>query len=186
MEEQKEFILTDERAFYLIKHFEEIDKKGIIYFQNLGFEIDAINLCLKTVASKFYANFCNNPFDLMQKITHFIPFDIINQTNGNKAFIYKIPFAGGIGTNTIIPLKDIKERDKSKIKKVVRNGFHVNVLEQKKFDFTSQLVVICNPLHEVITAFPGIYAPAFPTQLVDEQELKAAILFWENHAFIKN
>jgi hypothetical protein len=41
-------------------------------------------------------------------------------------------------------------------------------------------------LHEVITAFPGIYAPAFPTQLVDEQELKAAILFWESHAFIKN
>jgi hypothetical protein len=186
MEGQKEFILADERAFYLIKHFEELDKKGHIYFKNLGYSDEKVNHELKTIGSKFYTSFCDNPFDLIQKITHYIPFDIINQTNGNKAFIYKIPFTGGIGTNTIIPLKDIRQSDKSKIKKVIRNGFHVNVLEQNFFDFTNQLVVICNSLNEIITVFPGIYAPAYPTQLVDEQELKASILFWENHAFIKN
>jgi hypothetical protein len=60
------------------------------------------------------------------------------------------------------------------------------VLEQNFFDFTNQLVVICNPLHEVITAFPGIYAPAYPTQLLDEEEHKASVLFWENHTFISN
>jgi len=31
-----------------------------------------------------------------------------------------------------------------------------------------------------------MYAPSFPTQLVDENELEAARLFWENHAFIIN
>ena len=49
MEEQKEFLLTDERAFYLIKHFEELDKKGIIHFQNLGYNIEEINQFLKTL-----------------------------------------------------------------------------------------------------------------------------------------
>jgi len=186
MEKQKELILTDERAFYLLKHFEEIDNIGLLHFQNLGFSVEDINQAIHTIGSKFYANFCNNPFDLMQKITHYIPFDLINQTNGNNAFIYKIPFTGGIGTNTIIPLKDIQQSDKSKIKKVIRNGFHVNMLDRNLIDFTNELVVICNPLHEVITTFPGIYAPPYPTQLIDEKERKASILFWENHTFIKN
>ena len=186
MEEQKEFLLTDERAFYLIKHFEELDKKGIIHFQNLGYNIEEINQFLKTIGSKFYANFCTNPFDLIQQINHYSAFEVIKQPNGNKAFIYKIPFIGGIGTNTIINLKDIKAADKLKINKVQRNGFYVNMLERNFFDFTNQLVVICNNLNEVITIFPGIYAPAFPTQLNNEDEIKASILFWENHTFIKN
>ena len=60
------------------------------------------------------------------------------------------------------------------------------MLERNLIDFTNELVVICNPLHEVITTFPGIYAPPYPTQLIDEKERKASILFWENHTFIKN
>jgi hypothetical protein len=60
------------------------------------------------------------------------------------------------------------------------------MLERNFFDFTNQLVVICNHLDEVITVFPGSYAPAFPTQLTNVDEIKASILFWENHTFIKN
>jgi len=41
-------------------------------------------------------------------------------------------------------------------------------------------------LNEVITVFPGTYAPAFPTQLVDKNEVDAAQLFWDNHVFIIN
>jgi hypothetical protein len=32
----------------------------------------------------------------------------------------------------------------------------------------------------------AMYAPAFPTQLVDKNEADAARLFWEYHAFIIN
>ncbi len=186
METQKEFLLTDERAFYLIKHFEELDKKGIIHFQNLSYSNEEIKQSVNSIGSKFHASFCNNPFDLIQKINHYSPYEIINQSNGNRAVVYKIPFTGGIGTNTIIKLKDIQQTDKARIKKVIRNGFYVNMLERNFFDFTNQLVVICNHLNEVITVFPGSYAPAFPTQLTNPDEIKASILFWENHTFIKN
>lgn len=69
---------------------------------------------------------------------------------------------------------------------MIRNGFHTNVLERNFFDFTNQLVVISNTFNEIITVFTGLYAPPFPTQLTDEEEVKASILFWENHTFIKN
>jgi hypothetical protein len=85
----------------------------------------------------------------------------------------------------VIDLNEIEEVDKLRIKKIHRNGYYVNVLERDFLNKTYQLVVICNKLHEVITAFPGVYAPAFPTQLMDKEEVKASILFWENHAFIK-
>jgi hypothetical protein len=50
MEEQKEFILTDERAFYLIKHFEKMDEKGMLHFQQLGHAIEAINHALSSIS----------------------------------------------------------------------------------------------------------------------------------------
>ncbi len=184
MEEQKEFILTDERAFYLIKHFEKLNEKGILHFQQLGHSREAINPALSSIGSKFYASFCANPFELIQKIAHFTPLEIISQTNGNRAFRYKIPFEGGIGTNTLLNIQSIPQTDKSTLKKVIRNGFEVNVVERNFFDPTNELVLICNSLNEVITVFPGTYAPAFPTQLVDKNEVDAAQLFWDNHAFI--
>jgi hypothetical protein len=186
MEEQKEFILTDERAFYLIKHFEKLNEKGILHFQQLGHSIEAINHALTTIGSKFYARFTENPYDLIQKIAYFTPLEIISQTNGNRAFRYKIPFEGGIGTNTLVNIHAIQQTDKSTLKKVIRNSFEVNIIERNFFDPTNELVLICNSLNEVITVFPGMYAPAFPTQLVDKNEAEAARLFWENHAFIIN
>lgn len=186
MEKQKEFILTDERAFYLIKHFEKLNEKGIRHFQQLGHAIEAINHALSSIGSKFYAQFTENPYDLIQKIAHFTPLEIISQTNGNRAFRYKIPFEGGIGANTLINIQSIPQTDKSTLKKVIRNGFQVNVVVRNFFDPTNELVLICNSLNEVITVFPGMYAPAFPTQLVDKNEVDAAQLFWDNHAFIIN
>ena len=119
---------------------------------------------------------------MIERIALCSPFEVIQQSNANQAFRYKIPFDGGIGTNTIINIKTIQHADK--IKKVIRNGFQVNVVERNSFDPTNELVLICNSLNEVITVFPGMYAPAFPTQLVDKNEVEASKLFWENHAFI--
>ena len=182
MEAKKQFKLTDERAFYLIKHFEKLDNQALHYFQQLGHGIEEVNQALSSIGSKFYASFCENPFELIERIALCSPFEVIQQSNANQAFRYKIPFDGGIGTNTIINIKTIQHADK--IKKVIRNGFQVNTTERNSFDSTNELVVVCNPLNEVITIFPGVYAPAFPTQLVDENEVEASKLFWENHAFI--
>jgi hypothetical protein len=186
MEKQKEFILTDERAFYLIKHFEKLNEKGIHHFQQLGHSSEAINHALSSIGSKFYTRFTENPYELIQYLSHLTPLVIISQTNGNKALRYKIAFEGGIGTNTLINIQAIPQTDKSTLKKVIRNGFEVNVVERNFFDPTNELVLICNSLNEVITVFPGMYAPAFPTQLVDKNEVDSARLFWEHHAFIIN
>jgi len=127
MEEQKEFILTDERAFYLIKHFEKLNEKGIRHFQQLGHSSEAINHALSSIGSKFYARFTENPYDFIQQLSHLTPLEIIYQTNGNRAFRYKIPFEGGIGTNTLVNIHAIQP-DKSILKKVIRNDFQVNVI----------------------------------------------------------
>ena len=182
MEAKKQFKLTDERAFYLIKHFEKLDNQALHYFQQLGHGIKEVNQALSSIGSKFYASFCENPLELIQRIALCSPFEVIQQSNANQAFRYKIPFEGGIGTNALINIHTIQHADK--IKKVIRNGFQVNTIERNSFDSTNELVVVCNPLNEVITIFPGVYAPAFPTQLVVENEVEAARLFWEHHAFI--
>ena len=39
--------------------------------------------------------------------------------------------------------------------------------------------------NEIITAFPGQYAPAFPIHLSDTKSKIASERFWEEHAFIE-
>jgi hypothetical protein len=161
-----------------------LNEKGIRHFQQLGHSSEAINHALSSIGSKFYTRFTENPYELIQQLSHLTPLEIISQTNGNRAFRYKMHCEGGIGTNNLVNIQAIPQRDKSTLKKVIRNGFEVNVVERNFFDPTNELVLICNSLNEVITVFPGMYAPAFPTQLVDKNEVDAARLFWDNHAFV--
>jgi hypothetical protein len=185
MEQQTKLKLSNERAFYLIKHFESIDKKGLKHFQSCGNTIDEINIALYTLGSKFNSKFSYNPFDLINKINQYIPLEIIHQANGNLALIYKLRFAGGLGTCNVVNLKDIPKNERQNIKKIYRNGFEINVIKRNFLDITNQLIVIVTNNFDVITAFPGLYAPPFPNQLTNSVDVENSIKFWDNHVFIE-
>ena len=129
MEQQTQLKLSDERAFYLVKHFESLDKKGIKYLLGCGYSLDEINLSLITIGSKFKAKFSDNPFDLITKLKQHTPIEIITQTNRNKAVIYKLPFAGGLGTCNVVNIKDIPKNERQHIFKLDRNGFETKVIK---------------------------------------------------------
>jgi hypothetical protein len=50
---------------------------------------------------------------------------------------------------------------------------------------TNQLVVVKSTEDQWITAFPGSYAPAFPSDWMTTKEREEAHSYWENHVFIK-
>lgn len=185
MEEQTQLKLSNERAFYLVKHFESLDKKGIKYLLGCGYSLDEINLSLSTIGSKFKSKFSDNPFDLITKLKQHTPIEIIIQNNGNKAVIYKLPFAGGLGTCNIVYIKDIPKNERLHIFKLDRTGFEIKVIKRNFLDITNQIVVIVNNESEVITAFPGLYAPSFPNQLKDSDDIENSLKFWEDHVFIE-
>ena len=66
-----------------------------------------------------------------------------------------------------------------------RNHYEVKVIRKNKRNATKQLnVVFRKNSNEIITMFPGIYAPPLPSEVMNIEELLRATEFWENYVFI--
>ncbi len=171
--------MTIEQAFYLLKHFTEIDLKTRNQFLEFGYSEDQINEQLLLIGSKFMTSFCQHPFELEKLIGQMEPLERIIQSNGRIASVYQ--FEKKIGTDQVI---DKEQTEASEIIQLERNGITIDAVERKELPSTHHLVVVKSTEGAWITAFPGKYAPAFPSTWMTPKEHEAAILFWSSHVFI--
>lgn len=171
--------MTIEQAFYLLKHFNEIDFQIRNQFLDFGYSEMQINEQLQLIGSKFFPSFCQHPFELEKLIGQTKPLEKIVQSNGRIASVYQ--FEQQIGTDQVIE-KEYTEA--SEIIQLERNGITVEAVERKELPSTHHLVVVKSTEGAWITAFPGKYAPAFPSPWMTPKESDAAAAFWQNHLFI--
>ncbi len=179
-------ILSIERAFYLLKHFNKIDSKSrSIFIDNLCKE-EEIDSALAITGSKFNYQFCKNPFELIEKINRLQPLHFFKQENGNAVYIFTIE-SNFIGVDNLIPLADLTLTERSKIKYELRNSYEIGTFTTKKIHPTKECVLVLkSDSNEVVTIFPGIYAPPFPISIANEDMKAKAEYFWANHLFLIN
>jgi hypothetical protein len=171
--------MTIEQAFYLLKHFTEIDFIARNQFLEFGYSEEEINAQLQVIGSKFTASFCQHPFELEGLLSQIEPREQIVQSNGRTAYVYQ--FEKKIGTDHIIEKEQIAPIE---IIQLDRNGSIIEAVEQKELPKTNHLVVVKSNQGAWITAFPGKYAPAFPSSWMTKEEFTFATHFWHNHVFI--
>lgn len=171
--------MTHEQAFYLLKHFTQIDQNTISDFIAFGYSEKQINEQLQLVGSKFLATFCAHPYELENIISQIKPFQQIEQSNGRVATLYK--FTEHVGTEQIISRSTINQND---IFQLDRNGVAMDAIYLENLPLTKNLVVVRSNEGAWITAFPGNYAPAFPSSWMNAEELNFATQFWQNHVFV--
>ena len=172
--------MTLEQAFYLLKHFTEIDSNANSLFLAHGFKEAEITQQLQTIGSKFYNTFCKSPFDLESELKRAKPIEQIIQSNGRIAQIYQ--FDQEIGTEQVIEKEKVNQEE---IVQLERNGHLIKAVQLPELPHTNQLVVVKSKDDAWITAFPGKYAPAFPSDWMSEEEYQIATNFWQQHVFIK-
>ncbi|MFN5442251.1 MAG: hypothetical protein ACK5AR_10410 [Flavobacteriia bacterium] len=172
--------MTIEQAFYLLKHFTEIDSAAKSLFLAHGFKEDAISQQLQTIGSKFFNSFCQSPFDLETQLKRTKPIEQIIQSNGRIAQVYQ--FDQEIGTEQVIEKEKI---DPEKLIDLERNGILIQAVQLQELPKTNCIVVIKSKEDAWITAFPGKYAPAFPSDWMTIKELEESHDYWANHVFIK-
>lgn len=171
--------MTSEQAFYLLKHFNEIDQKTFAQFLEFGYSEDQINGQLQLIGSKFLASFCQSPFELAKLIGQIEPLEQIIQSNGRIASVYQ--FDMEVGTEQIVDRKTV---DQNAIFRLDRNGVFIDAIHLETLPITNYLTVVRSNEGAWITAFPGNYAPAFPSSWMSSEELNIATQFWQNHVFI--
>lgn len=171
--------MTNEQAFYLLKHFNTIDRTLIDQFLGFGYLEKNIKDQLAVIGSKFQKAFCQNPFDLESLIIGIKPTEQILQSNGRIASVYE--FDKVVGTEQIVDRKTVNQND---IFSLDRNGVTVDAVKSDHLPFTNKMVVVRSNEGAWITAFPGNYGPAFPSNWMSAEELNFATEFWQNHLFI--
>jgi hypothetical protein len=172
--------MTLEQAFYLLKHFTEIDSDAHGLFLAHGYKEAAITQQLQTIGSKFYNTFCTSPFNLEEQLKRVKPIEKIIQSNGRTAQVYQ--FDQEIGTEQVIEKEKVNQEE---IVQLERNGNLIEAVLLQVLPYTNQLVVVKSKDDAWITAFPGKYAPAFPSDWMSEEEYQIATNFWQQHVFIK-
>lgn len=172
-------IMTHDQAFYLLKHFTEIDPITHHQFHEYGYSENEINDQLKLIGSKFHSSFCHNPFQLETQLTDIEPIAKIIQSNGRIASVYQ--FDHNIGTEQIVSKGSVNQQD---IFQLERNGVNINAIHIEHLPLTKSIVVVRSNEGAWITAFPGQYAPAFPSSWMNRKELEFASEFWKNHVFV--
>ena len=178
MEKPEELKLTLQRAFYILKHFESIDVDSRNLFLKNGYSELEIAKSIATIGSKFFNTFCSNPFQLSIIINNSNPVESISQSNGNSIFIYSFQESDGIGTDNLINLNNLLPLEINNLKVETRNNFKIKIVEKASFVKTNQLVVVASQENnEIITAFPGQYAPPFPNHLSDTKSKIASERF---------
>jgi hypothetical protein len=186
MEKPEELKLTLQRAFYILKHFESIDADSRNLFLKMGYSELEISKAIATIGSKFFNTFCSNPLHLSKIINNSNPVESISQSNGNSIFIYSFHESGGIGNDNLINVNNLLPFELKYLKVEKRNNFKIKIVEKEGFVKTNELVVVASKENnEIITAFPGQYAPPFPIHLSEPKSKIASERFWEEHAFIE-
>lgn len=119
----------------------------------------------------------------MNYINSRIPDQIIQQEDQIQAHLFKAEFA--VGTCALSDLNSLKDSD---IQLEIRDGISIRFAWIDALPETNHFCVIVEGSQspfEIITLFPGEYAPPFPQANQSEKSNIVSMEFWEKHVLVK-
>ncbi len=184
------FTFTPAQQFHTLKHFrainEEFIRKHIRQFRN----VESVSERLRKNVSKFNPGFADNPFTVLDQISNTGQY----QVSFFRESRYKLElqlsfnphdFPGGIGLSMLLPLKHLNSIQQNSVFK--ENGLQYckdGPAPVKTWDLN--LVLRKNGEQpEIITFFPGTFAPPVPDQAFqDPDQYNESLEFWGQHVIL--
>ena len=184
-----DFEFSLQRQFHCLRHFSFHDEDQLNFLQTIfpKYSTKEIREQLEMVGSKFEPSFVRQPLDILRSIKKdsFTSRDIENSKIVIQfSFSYK-DFPNGIGNSALIPLHELSAHQQASKYKVNRSDYQVWTCQVEELPSTNLLSIIAlkqEKTLQIVTLFPGDYAPAFPKGLRDSEEMNR--VFWEGHCLL--
>jgi hypothetical protein len=184
VEEAININITEDSLIYNIRHFKSIDSQFEEKLKSLGFSHKEILDRLSIIGSKFNEDFVSDPVELVEMLNQINPQKTVFQENGRIALIFQ--FSSSVGTDSLIKKMRIISEERKNIYLEERGSFNVGVIQLDYLPQTNQIVVIVDAKsYNLVTLYPGIYAPSFPTEDQSKGDNQISLDFWKKHLFIK-
>lgn len=139
----------------------------------------------KDGGSIFYKDVFASPIELLNYINNNNSSEIIIQLNGRETHVFNCEHLGYVGKTGIASRKEV---DINSIIKESRNGFMVEVALVSELQVTNKFCVVIEKVEDdlnIITAFPGPYAPSFPYKDQNKADYKLSKIFWNTHVLLR-
>ena len=157
------FFLNENSRKHLQRHFSDGDAAG----------------------SHFYPEAFPEPDDLIIYVNTHEHYACINQPNHTSVWVFHYDMPAFVGNSGIIERSLV---DPDSIIREVRYGFTIDVACIKEMQQTRHFCVVAKSTLQgrmVITAFPGQYAPPFPSASQPIEQRRESERFWNKHLLVK-
>jgi len=184
---------TTDRQFHVLKHFQSVDQEYREYMaENSDFSAEDIEKQLSMQGSKFRESFCENPLELFDLLKdEFQRQQTETYWSGNKCefqmrFLFN-DFPNGIGEDKIIHIDEVPDIIKEPFVGKDLETLHSIIYKTTPKPTWTTNIILQNTgsQPEIISIFPGIYAPPFPDrESQDEVGYLVSLKFWSKHIII--
>ncbi|MFN5911081.1 MAG: hypothetical protein ACK45H_07095 [Bacteroidota bacterium] len=183
MEGKKRLTITDQRIAHLLRHFSQIDTSYRNELYRIGLNDHAILEACSVPGSKFDPCQIKKPDDIIGLVDRGKTVFSILQPNGNHAITLEFDF--NIGSEGILSMNELTSSERELVTESMRSGTLLKFVRLPQLRLTNRLTLVTNINSELVTAFPGRYAPPLPyPEMVQDEKIKANE-FWNNHVFIE-
>ncbi len=187
----KEFQFTAERQFHALKHFQSVDE---IYRSELCKSVEVsrkeVSKRMEKFGSKFNPIFSYNPLQVLKMLKTRKGYSIKYILRSSDRIEVKLLFNRGenydcIGWDTLVKKEDYESEHEVKTR--IRNGFTISyaIGDPKPTLEMNMIFELSDGVFQLITLFPGKYAPPFPDKEIQiRMEYAANAKFWSDHLFL--
>ena len=184
-----DFEFSLERQFHCLRHFSfhDLAQVNVLHTNFPSFHPQEIKEQLDMVGSKFNKEFAQQPIEILNSLVKdsFTSEDLENNKILLQFSFSSKDFPHGIGNSALIPLSELSAQQHSSKYNVNRSDYEVWTCQVEKLPSTNLLSIIAlkqEKTLQIVTLFPGDYAPAFPKGLRDSEEMNR--VFWEGHCLL--
>ena len=184
---------TADRQFHILKHFQSVDSEYKEYLTgHYGCAHEDIEIRLKMHGSKFRNTFCSNPLELIDLLKAEFRRQQVESYWTDDRCEFQISFLlsdfpNGIGEDRVLHINEVPDLIKEPfIGKDIETLHNIIYKTDPRPTWTANVILqLIGGQPEVISIFPGIYAPSFPDREGQEEEQYAkSMQFWCQHIII--
>jgi hypothetical protein len=189
---QKVPSISDGVLLHICRHFKSLPSEDVSKLLAIGFNKSEIEQELALVGSKFFSPPFSGIFALVDFIEkNWVKKEVVsleNDTLVSRWIWDKMEYPDGIGNDGLVSLNSLNEDELSRVYKKERKKFIVNAYPTSQVFPTNEFIVISKnkPNPEILTIYPGTYAPPFPTEDMEKGFFKSCDEFWKIHALIES
>ena len=183
-----------ERQFHVLKHFKTVDEEYVKYLQdNSDYTADEITHQLDVRGSDFYEGFASNPENLWDNLKTVIREERIEAFWINEKCEIQVEFSktgypDGIGEDHLLHINELPGSIRQSLHAADWKSLRKLAYSAKpKPTWTAHIILRkMENAPELISIFPGTYAPPLPDlELQNEDDYARSLGFWSTHVVLK-